>query len=275
MALEHLLITRFSVRWDEGASAPDDEWLRERVAIFRRYTLPSVLGQTQPPDAWVLLCSPRPQWLRDEFAAMQEEAAWIRPVETDEHFSPALVRDVVKDALPPGADRILTTRIDNDDVIAEDYLAAVRAEAGDDYEGFINFTKGLQLADRKLYWRSDPLNPFISLAEPVGELRTVFVDWHNHLDRYGPVRQVSTRPMWIQVVHGGNLANRASGIRVDPSKVASTFAADLDLCEDTAVALRIDQARSALTLIGRVIRRPKQLLWILRVLRPGSTPQGG
>lgn len=273
MGLGHLLLTRFSVRWDEGASPPEDEWLRERVAIFRRYTLPSVLRQSQPPDAWILLCSPAPQWLRDEFAAMQKEAAWIRPVETDEHFSPELARDVVKDALSPAADRVLTTRIDNDDVIAEDYLAAVRAEAGDDYEGFINFTKGLQLADRKLYWRSDPSNPFISLAEPVGELRTVFVDWHVHLDKHGPVRQVSTRPMWIQVVHGSNIANRASGIRVDPAKVTSTFATDLDLREVSAVGLRVDQAGSVLTLIWRVLRRPKQLLWILRVLRPGAKPR--
>lgn len=272
MATTHVLITRFSVRLEPDAPPPDTEWLRERLSIFRRYTLPSVVGQTRPPNTWLILFGPSPQWLRDEFAVLQSDASWIRPVETDEPFSPALVRGLVKAALPSSTKRLITTRVDNDDVIADGYLEAVRAEAADDYHGFVNFTHGLQLAQGKLYRRSDPSNAFVSLAEPMDELRTVFVDQHPDLARHGPMKQVHTSPMWIQVVHGGNLANVARGIRADPAKFGSTFTAELDLRRTSAIGLRADQALSAVKLGTRVIRKPSRILWALKVLRPGSKP---
>ena len=65
------------------------------------------------------------------------------------------------------------------------------------------------------------MNPFISRVEAdVRALQTVFVDQHQLLSGYGRITQVRTEPMWIQVIHGGNIANVVRGIRADPSESA-------------------------------------------------------
>ena len=244
-------MTRFNVVVAEGASAPDEGWLRDRLRWFESFTAPSIRSQTVQPDSWIIFCDAEsPDWLIDRMPRF----ATVRRVQGI--FTPAIAAEAVSGFVGP----LITTRLDNDDAIAADYLAAVQRESP--IEGYVNFMHGLQLKEDKLYRRSDPSNAFISRAEqhPAG---TVFAHPHRLIiERYG-VHQVKGPPMWLQVVHDRNWANAAVGIRT-PGMELKRFAVDAQV---TDRGIRVDTLCSTARLAGRVIRRPHRLLWAARVIR--------
>lgn len=80
-----------------------------------------------------------------------------------------------------------------------------------------------QYAGNRLYLRPYTKNPFSSLIEtPADGLpATVFVEHHYRIDDYAPVQNVKTRhPMWLQVVHGGNVLNEIVGLRTTARRIA-------------------------------------------------------
>jgi hypothetical protein len=256
MASTHVLLTRFNVRLDESARVPDDAWMRDRLARFEALTVPSVQSQTARPDAWLVFCDAEsPRWLATRLGAIDG----VSPVPVSGPFGPDVACHAV-DTLECGG-TMITTRLDSDDVIGVDYLAAIR-EAAAEGEGFVNFTHGLQLAERRLYRRSDPSNAFISLVERP-PLRTVFIGKHHRLAAQGPVRQVRSPPQWLQIIHGGNIANVARGIRTT-SRHTARFAVPLEV-DDAGVA--VDRVRTAAKLAARVMRRPHRLRWAIQVVR--------
>jgi hypothetical protein len=205
-------------------------------------------------------------WFREEFPARLPDFA--EPVWLDRPFS-------TYDAAAAVAARIstpwvITTRMDNDDCIARDYLGAVRAAFARSRE-FINFTAGLQSESGRLYQRLDPSNAFVSLVEPTIGLTTVFIDRHDRVANHGSLRQVKTSSMWIQVVHGENLANSVHGIRVNPGGFTPRFAADLELVDPSRLTLILDRSWTALRLGLRVISRPHRLKWLIKSVVPGRT----
>lgn len=256
MASTHVVLTRFNVRLGESARVPDEAWMRERAARFEALTVPSIQSQTAPPDAWLVFCDAEsPRWLMKRLRGL--DGVTVVPVSGP--FGAEVARHAVETRA--GSGTTITTRLDSDDVIAAGYLAAVR-EAAAKGEGFVNFTHGLQLAGRRLYRRSDPSNAFISLVEQP-PLRTVFIAEHHRLAAEGPVRQVHCAPQWLQIVHGGNIANVARGIRTT-SRHAGRFAVPLEV-DDSGVA--VDRVRTAVRLGARVVRQPHRLRWAIQVVR--------
>ncbi len=266
--LGHILMTRFNVRLGLEAPSPDDAWLRHRLDLFTRYTFQSVRAQVCPPDCWLVFCGPSPEWLRQELCQLKNALPVMELVFVDGLFGPDVASGAAIQYMPAGAEFLITTRIDNDDSIATDYLKAIRDNAANRSSVFLNFTRGVQIANRRLYYRSDPSNAFISLIESVnGSIKTVFVDQHQLLCRYGPIVQIHTHPMWLQVIHDNNLANRARGIRADPGRILSHFNPNLDIDNDTIIAMRYDQTVTALRMTLRVISKPSRIKWLLRTLR--------
>lgn len=249
--MPHLLMTRFNVRVEEGGFKPPPEsWLRERIEHFERVTAPSVAAQTAPPDAWLVFCdASSPDWL----VTRLERVASVQLVEGV--FGP----DVAAAAVASEAGPLITTRLDNDDALARDYIEAIKREAPAD--GFVNFLHGVQLVDRKLYRRSDPSNAFISRSER-SSAETVFAVPHRLILERHPVRQVKSAPMWLQLIHGGNVANAARGIRTSAATL-ERFAVHAEATDD---GMRMDRIGSAVRLGARVARRPHRIAWALRVL---------
>lgn len=226
----HVLLTRFNLRLNRSDRGRDEVWLRRRLGLFLRYTVPSVVAQAEPPERWIVLCGPSPEWLVSSLTELHD-APFLRVRVCAEPFAPELVASLVDAEVPPDVERVITTRLDNDDAIARSYLAAVRAAAAERQtaRSFINFPRGLQLRSGRVYRRWDVANAFASAVEPRDELRTVFLDEHQHLGEHGPVVQVAKPDLWIQIIHSENLANSVAGVRTDPEPVQAGFGADLGL----------------------------------------------
>jgi hypothetical protein len=267
--LSHVLLTRFNTRIDDN-TPPPEAWLRSRLELFDQYGLPSVTQQDVRPDLWLIFCdASSPAWFREVFP--NRLPFWAEPVWLDRPFSTDSAAAAV--AARIGTPWVITTRMDNDDCIARNYLGAVRNAFASSRE-FINFTAGLQYQGGRLYQRIDPSNAFVSLAEPTVGLTTVFIDRHDRVANHGPVRQVKAPSMWIQIVHGENLANSVHGIRVNPGGIALRFAADLQLIDASRLTLILDRAWTTLRLALRVISKPHRLKWLIQSVMPGRRGTG-
>jgi hypothetical protein len=236
-SIQHLLETQFSVRMGTELTLP---WLEERLELLRRYTLPSVVAQTTKRFTWLLLCDETTD--PEILAELREEERQIdslRIVLTGGAQPPL---EAVRGTVRPDADILITTRLDSDDAIADDYLAAIQDYAGSFHRSqhetlLVNFPHGYRLDVHKweLYedWMSN--SSFHSLLERPRQYRprTVRSEGHTNLFRryaqyerlsilgtnnvgaahvrlhqHYPTHQDESMRAWLIGVHGGNLINR-------------------------------------------------------------------
>ena len=264
--MSHFLLTRFNVRLADRPAA-SDKWLRDRLRLFNTFTAPSVHAQTCTRFRWLVLCDEAsPDWLREELA----QVAMLEPIWVRESWTPALPAAVVHEQRAGADGFVVTSRLDNDDAIARNFIARVQAAATE--EGFVNFTGGAQWAHGRLYRRLDPSNPFISRVETGPRAATVFAADHNKLAALGPIRQFGDGPMWLQVVHDSNLENRAKGIRMSPTGLTERFAIAATPQQVSRLGLAVAQAGSTARLAARMVARPRRLLLLAQTRRNRVRP---
>jgi hypothetical protein len=114
----------------------------------------------------------------------------------------------------------------------------------------VNLPVGYQWESGRLYYYYHLANPFLSFVErmPVaGRTRrspkTVMSGNHDSIGRRGRVRQVLSPPMWIQVVHGGNVINERLGVRRSVAGPPDRFP-PIPLVAEGRLARQVDVGRS-------------------------------
>ncbi|MFC7788630.1 glycosyltransferase [Microbacterium sp. MAHUQ-60] len=197
----HVLITRFNVEisYASPGRGIEDDWLRNRIEVFDRITVPSVQSQTAPLDAWmVFLNAQSPAWFR----ANIEEREYLTPVWID---GPLLDGRIPEELAALGfADRefLITSRVDNDDALSRDYVATVQRQFARQERLFVEFPNGIEYANGDYYrkrWRS---NPFLSLIERTGpQVDTVICRPHTEVRRAEPTLTLWDHEMWMQNSH--------------------------------------------------------------------------
>jgi hypothetical protein len=264
--MQHLVITRFNVRLP-GRPAPSESWLRNRLVLFRTYPAASMRSQSARYSRWLVFCdADSPAWFPGELSSALQglpaaEAVWVDAPFWD------CVREEIATRVAAGPSKLITTRLDNDDAIARDYLAAVQAAAQAIERGAVNLFNGAQLRDARVYRRADPSNPFISLVEKAShDPLTVFLDEHHRLERHVTLHQVRGAPLWLQVIHGRNLDNSVRGVRVPARPLLDAFDLDVPTTEKRAEVL-LDQIRTGSRMAWRVAAAPHRRRWAWKVLR--------
>ena len=236
LTFDHLIITRYnlSVPWGRrGRLHADERWLEERQRLFERYCLPSVVQAERscPSVTWVLMCAAdSPTSLRTYMAKIARLHPWIIPTYLEEDF---LISDVVDSSLKQVTGKpshfLLTTRLDSDDAIGQNFVDDLRLETEKSLElnllgkiefpSLINFPFGWQTVQGRLYLSADLGSPFLSfLEERFENAPAVTCYLGTHREMHGSaktVRQlVTSGPSWLQVIHGSNEANVVCGLRL-------------------------------------------------------------
>lgn len=255
MGFDHFVITRFNTRYNNQPLAGED-WLRHRLRYFEAVCCPSIRSQTNPNFRWiVLLDAERTDWFEQEInrlAADLFEPVWVRGI-----FTPQRAAAITAER--SSADWLITSRLDNDDAIARDYITAVQ-DCFDERMGFINFPSGLQLTDGgELFHRVDVSNPFVSLIERRDEGQGVYHIRHDHALTFGKIRQVKSRPMWLQMIHDRNLGNQAHGVRANPALLEQYFDVQVSAKPTTRMGLWASQVKSSAALAWRVTQNPRRI----------------
>lgn len=250
---DHFLLTRFSAVLRPDAPPPDEDWLYYRLGFFVDACLPSVLSQRGArPFEWLVLLDDRCSAdFREDVDRLAEGA--FTPIWTHEPFR----RDSFAQAVAERSHTpyVITTRIDSDDAMAVDFMAAVQGQFAGQERLFVNFPRGVQIDRSGAVYRSVVLSsPFLSLIEARTEgalPATVYVAKHARARGQGPLREVRAPVMWAQVLHGTNLSNIVNGFRVNPRVVGQRF--EFDLGYDASPA-RADLLRGQMGHLGQLAR---------------------
>jgi len=224
--LTHIILTRFNTAIDYAPSARgiDDAWLRERILLFERYCLPSVTAQSCARFSWLVFCDARsPQWFRARIAAY---GPLLTPVYIEGAATDEVIARSVKETGLVSTPYLITTRLDNDDAIGNQYISLVQKAFARQDRLFLVFPFGLQSFRGQLYnvhWRSNPFLSLIEKVRPNQEFTTVLCVPHNKVRSTGDVRDIYAAPQWLQVLHGGNLLNSLRGWPRLSSKYPTQF----------------------------------------------------
>jgi hypothetical protein len=256
MPFRHVLMTRFNLATPGKESDIRNRpgWLAERFDLFERYCLPSVAAQGSRAFDWIIYFDEgTPAPFRERIAACQE----IVPFHA--YFTglfpgsgwPRSVREVlgVEDGL------LLSTRLDNDDALAADFVARLHAAvvAGGLVPGSWNFRNGFVVGSTRAYALAHPANPFFSYLEPVGpKMRTAPSILHLDIADHGAVFQIEGAGAWAQMVHGSNVSNKLRGRLVDPSALSGRF--------PPAVTKRLAPVSAGTLLFERALAEPARRL---------------
>lgn len=243
----HIVLTRFNVRlkFTSGVPSTSHEWLLPRLRLFETFCLPSMLAQTVPHQWLVLFDANTPSDIQNQIKAL----GVFSPVWIEGFLDNVRIADLVSRRLKPTVTHLITTRLDNDDAIADDFLFRIQKAFAGQNGTYLNFPRGYQWQNRKLYYSFQFSNPFLSYVEclrtagKATRVSTVYSGRHAAIRKTAPVQQLWAPPMWVQVLHGGNVANEMNGIRRPRSAPPSQFS-HLELSEDGWMSRAVDLLRS-------------------------------
>jgi hypothetical protein len=273
----HIVQTRFNLATPGKESDIRNQpgWLRRRFELFEAHCLPSLAAQTERRFHWVIYFDDQtPAEFRERIEALRRIQPFT-PYYTANFPAEGWPRSL-RETFPDRPEWILTTRVDNDDGLAVDYVARAQEALRDGpaARGALNFRNGLILRAGRVYAHAHPCNAFFSWFErDDADMRTALSIQHMHLAEAGPIRQIDGPPAWLQVVHEVNVSNKVRGRRVDPAVARGLFAetalgpletpsaaarafenlalAPLRAARDAAFAARRAMLRQGAAMIGR------------------------
>ncbi|MCL1629208.1 putative rhamnosyl transferase [Roseibaca sp. V10] len=222
LPVRHFLITRFNLNYAQTYGdlfRYSDAWMRHRMDLFERFCHPSVLRQTSQNFTWLVYFDrTRTQPYLDRLA----------PLFDDPRFNAIHINDpaeMLADICSRvGSDMaLLTSRLDNDDMLHPDFVARMQACASqkkrNDAPIIIDFpelTWWREGSPRAQRFRSDVVSPFASVLEaPSAEgwaagPRTVLAGRHDKLETlFGKVENLP-EPYSMTILHGNNVSNGQS-----------------------------------------------------------------
>ena len=199
-----------------------EEWMEHRMKLFDEITLPSVMLQTSRNFTWLLAfdVSNTPTWIINKY----REFPNITPI----HLYPA---DYVRcTGIHKDGDWIITSRLDNDDMILPEYIETVQSYFDETFK--LVDTDGVKhvIATGKEYTpaRKSNNSPFISLIEQVGvpwqsiandpkerrliteHVKTVYFCSHSHMEMHFPSVK-SYKKLYKMIIHDRNISNKLEG----------------------------------------------------------------
>jgi hypothetical protein len=203
------VLTRFAEKFTPGQPDFSHGWLARRVELLQELTSRSLHNQTEQGFEWLVSVY---EGVAPEAEARIKEATQSRAQLV--HQAPyEETADVFRHYLSQVESPYWTVRLDSDDMLHPEFLATLkRAHA---QPGMIqSFPKGaiLDIESGVAAAKRETNNPFLA---QVGENGQNVFDLGEHgrvAFRPGVTLQTgrTREPMWLQVVHGGNLANAIS-----------------------------------------------------------------
>ncbi|MDP9980805.1 hypothetical protein J2W14_000181 [Pseudarthrobacter oxydans] len=222
--MDHVILTRFNVPSAglESRIRAKEGWLRERMALFEAFCLPSVRSQTNADFRWIIYLDPEsPAWLKSRLAELSAGGLFT-PVYRSQISGSERIADI---RAVTGATRqiLITTNLDNDDALAADFIERLQKTPAGLARAAVYFVNGLVLSGDALYMNRDSTNAFCSVMETWDSPVTCWADWHTRLGTSMPVQEIGGAAGWLQVVHGTNVSNRVHGTRIPASAAPKTF----------------------------------------------------
>lgn len=211
----HFIVTRFNLRMKSWLPNVEDciPWMNDRIEIFETFALPSIAAQTCKNFKWILLFDPSTQETHADFLSRLKKYDFCIPVFLDLDKISLIdgIRNSITENMEPGTNHIITTRMDNDDAIHEDFIKNIQDDftPGENY--VVNFTDGYGYSDNRLSIANrNKVNPFATFCEMYndGNFKTVYCTGHPALKKIAPVRHIYGKRMYLVNFHENNVLNQ-------------------------------------------------------------------
>lgn len=224
--LKHVILTRFNlaVRFEcerkSTSSVPavkpwlDVAYLEKRFDFFECFTFPALLAQTDRMFDWlVLFHRDTPLEFKRRICNYQTRMPQFIPLFFDDEDSINL-GEVIKKYIADhySCDKVITTRVDNDDVVHSTYIENIKKDLGGcEVNTILTYVNGIQydIQKRNIIKYNYKENHFISLLD-MKQRKHILMYNHafiNDNDEY-VIKSVSTAvPLWGEIITENNYSN--------------------------------------------------------------------
>lgn len=221
--MDHFLITRFNLKkedWKKDKNSQDvlnPRWIENRIELFKKFCLPSVLGQTTKNFTWLIFFEKGSGRAIEELIKELQNYSFIEAIQVEGYKEFQLgLPGFIEKRVSENSQYVLTTRLDNDDAINKEFISKLQEKAKKPaHNKVLHFPNGLFLdlgKRNRLASHHYPLNQFVSLLERKNnELKTVFCREHDKWDSEFKIDSLNLQDAWLQVTHDKNMANRFKG----------------------------------------------------------------
>lgn len=209
--MKHILLTKFAVPFEPHnprtryVKDPHLYWSK-RLYLFKKYTVPSVRAQRFKDFEWYIIVSHKFPKMSKYWKILESASEFgkLLPIEGWWNEKQPEIGEALR-AYHYKEDWITTTRLDSDDIIANDFMERVHIGATHNEE-WLTFPYGFMLRGNDLYSRKYYTNPFLTYVEEVDtEIKSAF---HvSHIRARNLIDISGKYPAWIQVDHGDNIKN--------------------------------------------------------------------
>lgn len=214
----HLLVTRFNLVFENWSTDRNnspvltESWLEQRFDLFLNYCFPSVKNQLNQSFKWLVFFDiGTPEYYRKIIKGLENSYSNFIPIFIDGHKSLEKELLFYVETHETKEKFILTTRIDNDDIIHCEFIDVIQSLARDEHNLVIDIRKGYQMIlnehIEEYRLTIQQFNPFISLVQYRLQFESIYnrqhTDWHLEKN----IKIYEERPLWMQVLHGRNKVN--------------------------------------------------------------------
>jgi hypothetical protein len=235
----HYLATRFNIKVSrfgpENMDSPvmDAAWLEKRLSLFLQYCAPSVLVQSQPNFIWLIYLDPEtPKEIMRRIDFLLHDTIKVEFCFVEDY--PAMLSDLQNKIRRSESPYVITTRMDNDDVISKHFIHHIQTAFLQKHRMVINFLSGYEYsrADKVLKkWNVRFHNQFISLIEKSGadDILSVYGFPHWKLPVGSEIINLKVGPQWLYIRHelnysGGGITGipqliRPSDLKLFPESI--------------------------------------------------------
>ncbi len=216
----HIITTRFNVpteNWEQtraGFTPLTDEWHTHRFELFQKYTFPSFKNQTNKNFVWMVFFDVKTdeKYLKI-IHQLQNEFPNFQPmyVTHGEEINKNIL-DWFSAYYQKETQFVISTDIDNDDIVHQDFVATVQNHFKPIHNTVIDLRRGLQMntgSDANVLVNEyySAANPFVSIVEDIHQAKTIMNERHTNFRNYINIEVFDKKAMFIQLIHTHNLMN--------------------------------------------------------------------
>jgi glycosyltransferase involved in cell wall biosynthesis len=224
---KHFIITQFNVKfrwsgWNKVCDVPDSNWLHYRLEIFKKYTYPSIVNQTNQNFEWLVFFDDSTD--RSLLSSFKR----ITPIflKNYDRWTPEHVSAAIKSKTSNEDKWIITSILDCDDVYHPNMIKRVQENFKPE-EFIIDFKDGININiinKKATIFKYKCPSPYLSLVEEnKNNLKTCKYVQHPGMGKYFKEFSISNELMWAMVVHGNNINNKMRGLRFNKTNIINSF----------------------------------------------------
>ena len=229
MKYKHYIITRFNLKhvskdWENDKSGNEvltDKWMKKRMSLFFEYCVPGVYNQYSKNFKWLIYIDKNTKGVyKKQLQDLTNEFNYIiiKQVNSYQDFMDNYCNDILS-ITETNCSHIITTRLDNDDIIHKDMIRKVQETFN--FQDFVavNFLKILMLNptdQNKLFIDYQFSNHFISLIEKISSegIKGCYSRGDTFWDIHGEITQITEKPYCVEIISTQNLLNDFRGFSV-------------------------------------------------------------